>query len=518
MDRVRRAAFIAAFSVATDLAIGQPLAFAWKSCVLAVRLARALGDDHQLIYEVYHQALLRYIGCNADTYAMSALFGDEIAFRREFALIDMGRDREVISVVFQAIRRVANDKAFPAAIWSMLQGLMRSKSASAAILSGHCEVAGRIATRLGFDEAVIRNVAQLYERWDGNGIPHGLQGEAVSLAVRIVTLAQDIIILGGHFGAAKTLDMIKKRSGSAYDPQLVKIFLDSSDKFLNILDEEINVSDVLQAEPQPHFIFDESAIDEACLAMADFSDMRLPFKLGHSRAVATLSAAAAKRLSLPERDITTLQRAALIHDLGEVSISASVFLQPRHLSPHDNEAIRLHPYYTERIFAIAQIMPEVAAIAGQHHERVDGSGYHRGLKGAGASTLSRILAAVEYYQNLIEDRPHRPAVSQASAAMQLKDLARRGQLDNEAVGAVLESAGHKWTAATDRPKANLSQREIEILQGLARGETAKQIARHFGLSPKTVDNHIQNIYAKAGISTRGAAVLYAVEQGFLAQK
>ena len=155
---MRRAAFIAALSVATDLAIGQPLAFAWKSCLLAVRLASTLGADDQLAHEVYHQALLRYIGCNADTYAMSALFGDEIAFRREFALIDLGQDREVISVVFQAVRRAASQQAFPAAILSMLQSLMRSKSASAAILSGHCEVASRIAERLGFDGAVLQNV------------------------------------------------------------------------------------------------------------------------------------------------------------------------------------------------------------------------------------------------------------------------------------------------------------------------------------------------------------------------
>ena len=164
---------------------------------------------------------------------------------------------------------------------------------------------------------------------------------------------------------------------------------------------------------------------------------------------------------------------------------------------------------------LANVLPEVAAIASQHHERLDGSGYHRGLGGAGVSMASRILAAAEFYQTLIEQRPHRPALSAKDAAARLKQAALKGQFDTDAAAAVLGATDHKWAAAPTRRTEALTPREVEVLRGLARGETAKQIARQFGLSPKTVDNHIQNLYAKIGVSTRGAAVLFAVEQGYL---
>lgn len=512
---MRRAAFISALSVATDLAIGQPLGFALKSCVLAVRLTRELGGNDGLRREVYHQALLRYIGCNADTYLMSALFGDEIAFRREFALIDMGQDREVLGVVLQAMRRVSEGQGIPALMLSMLKGLTRARSVSAPVLAGHCEVAGRIVERLGFDTAIISNVGQLYERWDGKGLPNHLKGEAVAEAVRIVTLAQDVIVLGEHFGPGRTLEIIKKRRGGAYEPRLVDTLVEAAEKLLAIYAENVSVADVLALEPAPHYSFDDTAIDEACLAAADFADMRLPFTIGHSRAVAKLSEAAARRLSLPDRDIAALRRAALVHDLGELSIPASVLMQGSNFSAHDEELVRLHPYYTERILTLANVLPEVAAIASQHHERLDGSGYHRGLGGAGVSMASRILAAAEFYQTLIEQRPHRPALSAKDAAARLKQAALKGQFDTDAAAAVLGATDHKWAAAPTRRTEALTPREVEVLRGLARGETAKQIARQFGLSPKTVDNHIQNLYAKIGVSTRGAAVLFAVEQGYL---
>src|SRR5437660_8566079 len=102
---VRRIEILAALSLATDMAIGQPLEFALRSCVLSVRLAEALGLADAEIGDVYHQALLRYIGCNADTYALAGLFGDEMELRREIARVDQARNAEVAHVIFRALRR-----------------------------------------------------------------------------------------------------------------------------------------------------------------------------------------------------------------------------------------------------------------------------------------------------------------------------------------------------------------------------------------------------------------------------
>jgi hypothetical protein len=86
---VRRGEVIAALSLATDLAMGQPVEFALKSCVLANRIGRMLGLDAEEQTAIYYQSLLRYIGCNAETDVIAAMFGDEIDFRRDFARIDM---------------------------------------------------------------------------------------------------------------------------------------------------------------------------------------------------------------------------------------------------------------------------------------------------------------------------------------------------------------------------------------------------------------------------------------------
>ena len=198
---VRRAEILACLSMATDLAMGQPIEFALRSCVLAVRFGRALGLVTEEIGQTYYQALLRYVGCNAETHIMAALLGDEIAFRREFALIDMGRAQEVGALVFNFVRRANADAGAFRMLAGVVSGLASSKSVSQQNLASHCEVAQRISERLRLGEDVRTNLGQVYERWDGKGLPYGLKGEAVSRVVQIVTLVQDWIVLEAAFGA-----------------------------------------------------------------------------------------------------------------------------------------------------------------------------------------------------------------------------------------------------------------------------------------------------------------------------
>jgi DNA-binding NarL/FixJ family response regulator len=128
------------------------------------------------------------------------------------------------------------------------------------------------------------------------------------------------------------------------------------------------------------------------------------------------------------------------------------------------------------------------------------------------SATSKILAAAEAYQNKIEARPHRAAFSAQAAADALRREAREGKLDNEAVNAVLIAAGHAITVRADLV-AGLTAREVEVLRAIARGLSTKEIARSLGVSPKTVDNHTQNVFSKIGVKTRGGATLYAIEHG-----
>src|SRR5437763_5736 len=165
---VRRADFLMALAYATDLATGQSRDFALRSCVLAMRLAETAGLDVAERRNVYHQALLRYIGCNADTHLLASAFGDEIALRQDLARIDMGDHSAIGETFVRAFTRVFKDAPPEELAKAVQQGLAEAMQVSVPILAGHCEVAQRIGERIGLSEEMRENLGQLYERWDGH--------------------------------------------------------------------------------------------------------------------------------------------------------------------------------------------------------------------------------------------------------------------------------------------------------------------------------------------------------------
>src|SRR5690349_1346205 len=220
---VRLAELIAALSLATDLGMGHPLEHALCSCVLAVRLGEALGLDAPALREVYYQALLRYIGCNAETHTLAAVVGDELAMRRDFAAIDNGNQGAVLNLMLRYIRQ-ANAGAPPLQLArEVVRGLLAGPAIQASF-AGHCEVAQRLGARLGFEAPIIVALGQLYERWDGRGLPRGLKGEEIAPAVLIVALAQDALTVRRLGGVDAAVGMARQRSGGAYDPRMVDCF------------------------------------------------------------------------------------------------------------------------------------------------------------------------------------------------------------------------------------------------------------------------------------------------------
>jgi DNA-binding CsgD family transcriptional regulator len=153
-------------------------------------------------------------------------------------------------------------------------------------------------------------------------------------------------------------------------------------------------------------------------------------------------------------------------------------------------------------------------VAVQVRERLDGSGYPRGLSGASISGSARVLAAADVYQAMLEPRPHRPPRTRDEAAEALRGDARDGRLDGEAVEAVLGVAGHRVARRIEGP-AGLTRREIEVLRLIARGASNKEVAARLVISPKTAGTHIEHIYAKLGVSSRAEAGLFAVQHGLL---
>ncbi len=515
-QEVRRADFLMALAYATDLATGHSRDFALRSCVLAMRFAEVAGLDQEARRSIFHQALLRYIGCNADTHLLADAWGDEITLRRELHYIDMGNRAEFIEVFVRAITRKFAGASPEELAKAIERGLAEGPQVNIPVLSGHCEVAQRIAERIGLPEKIRENLGQIYERWDGKGLPRGLMGDAVKFPVRVVTMAQDVIALSDLHGVETMKTMIATRAGGAYEGELVDIFLKHADALVAGLDGPVDRETILALEPLPHGMLSEDEAEEAYLAIADMIDMRMPFTFGHSRGVAELAAAAAKQTGLPPSDIRYIRWAAYTHDIGELAVPVSTWMRVGPLTERETDAAHLHPYHGER--ALASLGGDGKAVAGlvlRHHERLDGTGYHRYAKAADLSPAARILAAAEAFQTAREARPHRAAMNDTAAAAKLRSAVRDGKLCPEAVEAVLAVAGQPARRDVTERLAGLTPREIEVLRLIVAGNTAKEAARKLEIAPKTADNHIQNLYSKIGVSTRAGAALYALERGLV---
>ncbi|HYY79987.1 MAG TPA: HD domain-containing phosphohydrolase [Actinomycetes bacterium] len=507
---LRSVELLAALSLATDLGTGQPLEHALRTGVLAVRLGGLAGVPERELADAFHAALLHSVGCTADAHEAARLYGDDIAVRAAYATVDGGRPAEVVGFLL----RQAGAGAPPLRRAALLAGaLAEGPRRPRRALAAHCEVARRLAPRLGLGGGVGHALGFVFERWDGKGFPAGAAGAAIPLAARLLHVARDADVFRAQAGAEAAAGVVAGRAGTAFDPELAARFARHAGELFAELDGGSAWQAALAVEPGRPGLLAGDALDEACAAVADFADLKSPFTLGHSAGVAELAEAAAWRLRLPPAEVAAVRRAGLLHDLGRVGVSNRVWDKPGPLSDGEWEQVRLHPYYTERALARSPALAPVGALAAGHHERLDGSGYHRGVPAAQLGMPARVLAAADVRQALSEARPHRPALPPAAAAEALAAEARAGRLDAEAVDAVLGATGRRGGR---RPwPAGLSEREVQVLRLLARGLSNKAIAARLGVAAKTVGHHVQHLYAKAGVSTRAGATLFAVEHDLL---
>jgi HD-GYP domain-containing protein (c-di-GMP phosphodiesterase class II) len=378
-------------------------------------------------------------------------------------------------------------------------------------LASFCEVAEMLTDRLGVPRSVAALFGHVAERWDGKGQPGRAKQDQIPLPVRIVHVARDAAfqrMLGGDEFAAR---VIRERAGHAFDPAIATLLVDEAAEILALEASASAWDETLAREPRPHLILEGAAIERALAAMGDFTDLVSPYLVRHSAGVAELVAAAAVCGRLGPAEVVLVRRAGLVHDLGRVAVPVRIWQKPGPLTADEWERVRLHPYFTERVLTHSSFLSELAPVASWHHERLDGSGYHRGLSAAMLTQTARLLAAADAYHAMTEPRPHRAPLAPSQAAETLGEECRAGLFDAEAVAAVLEAAGQP-VPRIERP-AGLTEREAEVIALLARGLQTKQIAAALGISVKTADRHIEHAYRKIGVSTRAAAALFAMEHG-----
>lgn len=493
-----------------DHAFGQPVGSQLRSCLIATRLAEAIGLDEADRAAVYWVALLRYLGCTGHAHEVAAVFGDDVETRSRSVVTDLSDPRQLLPEILRNAGGGGSAAHRFRSVLAMLAGGRRYVEMN---FRTGCEVGDALVERLGLAAAVRDSLQCTFEQWDGKGFPSGVRGAAIPIPMRVVRLCHDAEALVRIRGMTEAFETVRGRSGRVYDPALVVEFQSVGRDVLAEADKLDPWAAAIAAEPEPRVEVCGDDLDRVLLVVADFVDLKSVYTAGHSRGVADLSAAAASGLGLND-DVDAVRRAAWVHDLGRTAVPNSVWDKPDALTRAEADRVEMHPLLGEQILRRCPGLAAETVIAALHHERLDGSGYSKGLRAASLPMSARVLAAADRYHDLIEDRAYRPALSGGLAAVEIRRRVEDGRLDGQAAEAVLAAAGH---VGRSRRRAThpmgLTDREVDVLRLAAQGLTMRQVASRLGISVKTVDHHLQRIYSKTGVGTRGALALFAIEHG-----
>ena len=509
-EPVRAAEVIAATCLATDLGMGFPFEHGLHGTLMAMRLAGLLDVDPETESQTYYASLLMYSGCTTDVVVANRIFGGSRT--KNITPVQFGSMAEALAGVIRALP--SPDDPPLRRIYEVARRLVPAARFSKPHFTALCEVAEMMAKQLGLPPAVHDLFPYLTERWDGKGLLKRAKGEEIPLSIRIVQVARDAAyqrVIGGDDHA---VELIRQRSGHAFDPGIAGRFIEAASEIMAAAEVPGSAWEpTLTAEPRPWLTLEGEGIDRALAAIGDFADLVSPHLSGHSNGVAELAAAGARLCGFHPSDVAQIRRAGLVHDVGRVAIDARIWQKSATLTVDEWEQVRLHPYHGERVLLRSPVLASLAEVACAHHERLDGTGYHRRALAAALPSGARLLAAADAFHAMREPRPHRGELPPKEAAELLGAEARAGHLDSEMVAAVIEAAGQP-APPVERP-AGLTEREAEVIGLLARGLQTKQVARRLGISVKTADRHIQNAYRKIGVSTRAAATLFAMEHGLV---
>ena len=512
-ERLRLAGLLAALSLESDMAMGHPPEEAMRTCLIATALARRLGFPKREVADVYWTALLMHVGCTAPAHEQASLFGgDDVAVNAIGSQKDFGNPTEVLAFMRELGRGMGAIERARLYLVGFTRGWKAGKDAAVAV----CEIAATTADRIGLSRDVQRGLDQLFERWDGKGDPEGLQGEAIAPPARLAQLAAQASVFDRLGGVEAAIEIVRGRSGTALDPLAADEFVRCGEEILKNARAGDPWEKVLAAEPAPQRWIADEDIDEVARAFADIVDLKTTFTLGHSPTVARLAGGAARALGFEESEIVLLRRAGYLHDLGRVGVPSGILEKAGPLTTAEWEQVRLHPYHSERILSRSPALASLAPIVGMHHERLDGSGYHRQATGGSIPMPARVLAAADTYDGLTQERPYRAALSPSEAADRLSAEVRAGRMDGEAVEAILSIAGLRFDPpARQEWPADLTDREVDVLRLIARGLSNREVGQRLFISPKTVGRHTENIYQKLGVSSRAAAAVFAVHHDLL---
>ena len=402
---------LSALSYALDMVEGQAPGHVVRSCLIGMRVGARLGLGEQDRSALFYALLLKDAGCSANAARVSALFGaDDFHAKHNMKTVNWS---SLPCAALYVARNVSPDGA----IWTKARHLVslgaQGQQAARQLVRLRCERGGEIAQLLEFGDDTAAAIRALDEHWDGAGHPDGLAGEQIPLLARICGLAQTVEVFHTHFGVAQAEAIARKRRGTWFDPALVDLLLaearsgalwrELADPVLEARLAELEPQDrVLRATPQ--------RLDLIARAFAQIIDAKSPFTYRHSEGVADVAARVATHLGLSEDAVHDQRRAGWLHDVGKLGVSNRILDKPDRLTPSEMAAVRRHPELTHRTLTRVASFAGLAQCAAAHHERLDGSGYFRGVAGSELDLSARILATADVFDALAQERPYRAAL------------------------------------------------------------------------------------------------------------
>lgn len=430
-----------ALSFALDITEGHPFGHALRTCLIGMRLAKRLGLPMVDQRDLYYALMLKDVGCSSNAARVFELFGgDERVAKRDLRHVDWAN-------YFKAAR-FALAHAAPGASWFerawRVAGLAAAGPREAArLVETRCVRGADIVTRLGFSPQVAAALHSLDEHWDGHGYPRGLKGQEIPLLARLMGLAQTLEVFAALEGPSAAVEVAKERGGRWFDPALVSASqeLEADLAYWCSLDEHALQQAVRDCEPgDAALLAGHGTLDRIAEGFAAVVDAKSPYTATHSARVTDIAVGIGQQLGLPEPEMDELRRAGLLHDLGKLSIPNSILDKPGALTAEEWELVRLHPFFTQCVLERIRGFGALAVVAASHHERLDGRGYHRQLRGEHIPRGGRVLAVADMFEALTADRPYRPAMP-IETALRILENERAVGLDADCLDALIGSLG-----------------------------------------------------------------------------
>jgi HD-GYP domain-containing protein (c-di-GMP phosphodiesterase class II) len=439
-QQVRLAELLSALGHALDMTEGQPPGHCVRCCWIGIHIGREIGLGESEIWELYYTLLLKDLGCSSNAARVSALYlTDDIVFKHDFKVID--------GSLPQALRFVLRHTGLQAGLAERFRALVNVLQNGGEIaremIETRCHRGAEIARKMRFSEPVALGIQNLDEHWDGRGLPMRMQGTEIPVYSRIALMAQVIDVFHTAEGVEAARREVRHRAGTWFDPTLVSAFerVASRAEFWDTLKGE-NLQEAIYAlEPaQSVTLVDEDYLDDIAEAFAQVVDSKSPYTSGHSSRVTLFADLVAEELGFTPARRRWLRRAALLHDIGKLGVSNSILDKPSKLDDEEWAAMKMHAVYSETILSRIAVFRYLAPIASAHHERLDGKGYPRGLKGWEIEIETRIITTADIFDALTADRPYRPALPVAKALAIMDEMVGT-QLDPDCFAALKRSIG-----------------------------------------------------------------------------